>query len=85
MAFRDIMSIFFRDDDSFHAGLTGAISLFKDAADGLDLALDGNFPGQGHILADRLACDGRDEAVVMAQPADGPSILPPPTKLMLTS
>ena len=61
MAFRDIMSIFFRDDDPFHASLTGAISLFKDAADGLDLALDGNFPGQGHILADRLACDGRDE------------------------
>ena len=52
MAFRNVMRIFLRDNDALHAGLAGPVGFFKDAADGFDLTLDRDFPGEGHVLTD---------------------------------
>ena len=61
MVLRNILPIVFRNDDSLHAGLTGAVGLFKYAADGLYLPPHGNFARNGHILSDRRLRNRRDE------------------------
>ena len=81
----DVALVFLREDHGSHAGSSGAEGFLVDAADGLHLAGERDLAGDGDVLTERLLSIAERMAQVMAQPADGPSIFPPPMTLMWRS
>ena len=57
MSARYVLCIFFWDDQSFNARLFRAVSLFKDAADRANFALQRNFARNCHVLPNLFARD----------------------------